>query len=78
MAVKVKLIGLEPKRLPCDPQDGWYELTVDAGTTVTAVIHRFGLKNGAISVLKNGLLASHDDIVTDQDELQMILKSLGG
>lgn len=76
--MRVKLIGVEPKLRPCESKDGWYEFTIDSGSTVTVVLSRFGLKTGAVSVLKNGSLSEVDDVVQDQDELQIILKSLGG
>ena len=76
--MRVRLIGVGPKLRPCESTDGWYNFSVAAGSTVAAVLSRFGLDTGALSVLKNGSLAADDDIVTDQDELQIILKSLGG
>ena len=76
--MRVRLVGVEPKKTPCTPDDGWYEFTIDSASTVAAVLNRFGLKAGALSVLRNGSLSDIDDHVSDQDELHIMLKSLGG
>ena len=78
MVVKVRLIGIEPKQSPCAQRDGWYEFSIDSGCAVVEVLNKFGLKAGSLSVLRNGSLADIDDIMDDQDELQILLKSLGG
>ena len=76
--MRIRLIGIEPKRSPCKSCDGWYEISVDPGCTVAEVLNKFDLKSGSLSVLRNGSLADVDDSVEDQDELQILLKSLGG
>ncbi len=78
MKVKVRLIGVEPKQKPCQPQAGWYEFGIDPGSTVAGVLNQFGLKSGALSVLINGSLTDIDAKVDDRDELHIMLKSLGG
>ena len=78
MFVKARLIGIEPKQVPCNSHDGWYEFSLDQGSTVEDVLSRFGLKAGSLSVMRNESLADIEDIVEDQDELQILLKSLGG
>lgn len=76
--MRVRLVGIEPKRSPCTPRDGWYDFRIDPGSTVAAILSRFGLKARSLSVLRNGSLSDIDDAVDDQDELLIMLKSLGG
>ena len=76
--MKVRFIGVEPKLEPVNHRDGWYEFSVDPGSTVAAVLSRFGLKTGSLSVMKNGSLTDPDENVDNKDELQILLKSLGG
>lgn len=76
--MRVRLIGVEPKSKPCESLDGWYDFSVSPGCTIAAVLERFGLEAGALSVRKNGSLAGGEDAADDSDELQIFLKSLGG
>jgi hypothetical protein len=76
--MRVKFIGVEPKVVPAAPRDGWYMISVDPGSTVATVLGRFGLKGGALSVMKNGSLTDIEEVVDDQDDLQILLRSLGG
>ena len=78
MAVKAKLVGVKPKLVPGISLDGWYQLDIDMPQTVESILGLFGLKAGALSVMKNGSLTDIEDIVVDKDELQIMLKSLGG
>ena len=67
--MRVRFVGLEPKIKPVDPENGWNEFSVHPGSTVADVLNRFGL---------NGSLTDIEEIVVDKDELQILLKSLGG
>ena len=76
--MKIRLIGISPKKQPCDPEDGWYELSEKACPDIRTLLENFGLSSDGLTVLRNGRHAKADDTVENDDEIQIFIKSLGG
>ena len=76
--MRVRLIGISPKKQPVKAEKGWYQLGGDASMDVSSLLALFGLTASGLSILRNGQHAAPDEKLADTDEIQIFIKSLGG
>jgi hypothetical protein len=76
--IRVRFMGVEPQSRPEPAAEGWFTLDAVAPLDVAAVLSRFGLDAGSLTVLKGGIHAEVADPVADGEEIHVFLKSMGG
>ena len=76
--MKIRLIGISPRKQPVQPENGWYPLSVQECPDMPCLLKALGLTPSGLAVLRNGRHAAPDEKLDDKDEIQIFIKSLGG